>query len=401
MTFAGALAALTLLPLGALAHLRMSHPSMYGFNVSYHTFDYDNRPEVPLQYYDFNQWWFHNHINYPPHDGDVFEFPAGGSATIEIGCNKGWTSYFASDDGRTDLRDGSGKCCGGDAPPASVHAANFNDVAGCGIGIVDKANVHDIKPEDFAIFSANHTCPWFTENVFHVPADMPACSQGVCHCAWFWIHSPNSGGMQMFMNAFKCKITNTKPTAKKIGKPQLARRCGHDPVLNRDGDPKNCTVGAKQPLYWLQNERNNMFEGYYDPPFYNGLYGYKNGAQDDIFVDEQGNYEGSSGASTTTTTKAAAAQATTTTTKAATTTTTAKSNSTPVNNDGNVQSGPSTSSSNSNSNSNTSSPNTLASSGKNKHCTKRSTNKKRKRDLIKDGKKAHKKRSGGLSGLFS
>ncbi|KAG8911118.1 hypothetical protein FRC01_005920 [Tulasnella sp. 417] len=208
---------------------------------------------------------------------------------------------------------------------------------------------------------------------------MPACSQGVCHCAWFWIHSPNSGGMQMFMNAFKCKITNTKPTAKKIGKPQLARRCGHDPVLNRDGDPKNCTVGAKQPLYWLQNERNNMFEGYYDPPFYNGLYGYKNGAQDDIFVNEQGNYEGSSGSTTTTTkpaaqatsttTKKPAAQATTTTTKPAaaqggTTTTPAQSNSTP------------------------------------KHCAKRSLNKKRKRDLEK-AKKSHKKRTSGLSSLFS
>ncbi|KIO31600.1 hypothetical protein M407DRAFT_67766 [Tulasnella calospora MUT 4182] len=350
MVFAGALAALSLLPLGALAHLRIAHPSMYGFNVSYHTFDYDNRPEVPLQYMSFQQWWFHNHIQYPPHDGDVFEFPAGGSATIEIGCNKGWTSYFASDDGRTDLRDGSGKACGGSAPDSAVHAASFSDVTGCGIGIVDKANVNDIKPEDFAIFSANHTCPWFTCNVFHVPADMPACSEGVCHCAWFWIHSPNSGGEQMFMNAFKCKITNTKPTAKKIGKPQLARRCGHDPVLNRNGDPKNCTVGPQQPLYWLQNERNNMFEGYYDPPFYNGLYGYKNGAQDNIFVDAQGNSEGSSGSTTTTTKPAAQA---TTTTKAATTTT-AKSTTTTAKN-GNVQSGSNTS------------PNTLTTTTKAKH----------------------------------
>lgn len=389
MVFAGALAALSLLPLGALAHLRMAHPSQYGFNVSYHTMDYDNRPEVPLQRMNFNEWWFHNHINYPPHDGDVFEFPAGGSAIIEIGCNKGWTSYFASDDGRTDLRDGSGKACGGSAPPASVHATGFSDVAGCGIGIVDKANVNDIKPEDFAIFSANHTCPWYSENVFHVPADMPACSEGVCHCAWFWIHSPNSGGEQMFMNAFKCKITNTKPTAKKIGTPQLARRCGHDPVLNRDGDPKNCTIGAKQPLYWLQNERSNMFEGYYDPPFYNGLYGYKNGAQDDIFTDEQGNNEASSsGSSATTTTTHAAAK---TTSKA--TTTTAKSEPTSTS---------SSSSSSSNSDSNSSSSNTLATTSKNKNCSKRSINKKRKRDLIKEGKKAHKKRTGGgLSTLFS
>ncbi|KAG8979806.1 hypothetical protein FRB90_007906, partial [Tulasnella sp. 427] len=307
-----------------------------------------------------------------------------------------WSSYFASDAGRTDLRDGSNRPCGANAPNSALHAVDFNDVTGCAIGIVDKANVNDIKPEDFAIFSANHTCPWYNVNEFQVPENMPACSQGVCHCAWFWIHSPNSGSMQIYMNAFKCKITNTKSTAKKIGTPQVARRCGYDPVLKRQGDPKNCTIGAKQPLYWLQNERNNMFEGYYDAPFYNDGYGYKNGAQDDIFVDEQGNFDGASPAAATTTTTPAAAQ---TTTKSNPTTTSSAAGS----NNGYVQSGTTdaSSGSNSSSNSNTSSPNNLSSSNKGKHCTKRSTNKKRKRDLIKNAKKAHKKRTGGLMSLFS
>ncbi|KAG8983841.1 hypothetical protein FRB90_005704, partial [Tulasnella sp. 427] len=67
---AGALAALSLLPLGALGHLRISHPSMYGFNVTAQTFSYDNRPEAPLMYLNFDQWWFHGHIGYPPHDSD-------------------------------------------------------------------------------------------------------------------------------------------------------------------------------------------------------------------------------------------------------------------------------------------------------------------------------------------
>ncbi|KAG8979805.1 hypothetical protein FRB90_007905, partial [Tulasnella sp. 427] len=124
---AGALAALSLLPLGALAHLRISHPSMYGYNVTDNTFNYDNRPEVPLMYRDFDQWWFHGHINYPPHPHDVFEFPAGGSAVLEIGCNKAWSSYYKTDPGQTDLRDGSNRPCGRNAPNSALHAVDIND----------------------------------------------------------------------------------------------------------------------------------------------------------------------------------------------------------------------------------------------------------------------------------
>jgi hypothetical protein len=59
---------------------------------------------------------------------------------------------------------------------------------------------------------------------------------------------------------------------------QIAKKC-HFPT-----DISNCTVGGKQPHYWLQKERNNNFQDYYDPPFYNGNYGFMDGAQTDLFA---------------------------------------------------------------------------------------------------------------------
>ena len=72
---------------------------MWGFNVSFQTFPYDNRPVAPLADYTFEQWWFHGHLDYPPNPGDIFELPAGKPATTELACNKGATSYCASADG--------------------------------------------------------------------------------------------------------------------------------------------------------------------------------------------------------------------------------------------------------------------------------------------------------------
>ena len=39
------------------------------------------------------------------------------------------------------------------------------------------------------------------------------------------------------------------------------------------------------PHYWLQKERNNNFQDYYDPPFYNAEYGFMDGAQTDLFAN--------------------------------------------------------------------------------------------------------------------
>ncbi|KAI0349736.1 hypothetical protein OH77DRAFT_1507355 [Trametes cingulata] len=267
---------------GVRGHASIWHPSMYGFNVTDKTFDYDNRPVAPLMNYSFDKWWFHGHLDYPPHPGDFFELPAGQVATAEIACNKGATTWFNSSEGG-DIRQGDSPCP--NSPTSAYHTTGFDDLKGCALAIAYESDVSKIQPEDFTVFSVNHTCVWTRFTDFPVPARMPPCPEGGCHCAWFWIHSADSGGEQNYMTGFKCNVTGSTSTVP-LAKPQLPRRCGADPDFGKpDAVPGNCTYGAKQPFYWFQAERNNMFEGTYAPPFYTDLYNFKDGAQDDIFVD--------------------------------------------------------------------------------------------------------------------
>ncbi|TCD61917.1 hypothetical protein EIP91_007709 [Steccherinum ochraceum] len=251
-----AVAALAGAPLVA-SHAAFWTPAMWGFNVTDSTYPYDNRPLVPLYDMTFDQWWFHGHLDHPPNPGDFFELPAGGVATGQISCDKGSTSYYASSAGGNAGYPTDNVCVG---QPMS-----------------------NVQPEDFAIFTTNATCPWTLHTDFHIPAAMPECPDGGCICAFFWIHQPDSGSEQMYMNGFRCKVTGATGTTA-IGKAALARRCGADPANGvPNATPSNCTVGPKQPLYWDQKERNNMFEGIYSPPMYLPLYGFESGAQNDIF----------------------------------------------------------------------------------------------------------------------
>jgi hypothetical protein len=68
---------------------------------------------------------------------------------------------------------------------------------GCALAIAQKPDANDVNPEDFVVFSVNQTCVWNRFTDFQVPADMPACPEGGCTCAWFWIHSPDSGSEQV------------------------------------------------------------------------------------------------------------------------------------------------------------------------------------------------------------
>ncbi|KZT07581.1 uncharacterized protein LAESUDRAFT_724528 [Laetiporus sulphureus 93-53] len=264
----------------ATGHAAIWHPSMWGFNVTAQTFSYDNRPVTPLQDYTFEQWWFHGHLDYPPNEGDFFELPAGQAATSEIACDKGATSYYASDPGG-DIQDGDNVCPG--SPMSEYHTTGYDDLKGCALAITYQSDVSQVQPEDFVVFSVNQTCVWTRFTEFQVPARMPSCSDGGCICAFFWIHSPDSGGEQNYMNGFRCNVTGSTSDVA-LATPQLARRCGADPDNGKaDAVPGNCTFGAKQPLYWFQAERNTMFEGTYSPPFYNNLYNFLDGAQEDIF----------------------------------------------------------------------------------------------------------------------
>ncbi|KAI0663764.1 hypothetical protein C8Q70DRAFT_952431 [Cubamyces menziesii] len=273
------------LPL-ASGHASIWHPSIYGFNVTDKTFDYDNRPVAPLMNYSFQKWWFHGHLDYPPNPGDFFELPAGKPATTEIACNKGATTWFNSSEGG-DIRQGDNVCP--NSSPAEYHTTGPSDLKGCALAIAYESDVTKIQPEDFTVFSINQTCVWTRFTDFQVPARMPPCPPGGCHCAWFWIHSQDSGGEQNYMTGFKCNVTGSTSNVP-LAKPQIPRRCGADPDNGKpNAAPGNCTYGAKQPFYWFQAERNNMFEGTYSPPFYLDLYNFKDGAQDDIFVDSYPN----------------------------------------------------------------------------------------------------------------
>jgi hypothetical protein len=274
----------TLLPQAA-GHASIWHPSMYGFNVTGETFSYDNRPVAPLFNMSFSQWWFHGHLDHPPNAGDIFNLPAGENVTTEIACNKGATSFFASSEGG-DIRDPSNpnNPCPG-SPISEFHTTGIEDVKGCALAISYKSDAKSVQPGDFAVFSVNQTCVWNRFTAFQIPARMPPCPEGACTCAFFWIHSPDSGGEQNYMNGFKCNVTSST-SAVPIAKSQVPRRCGADPINNVPEDvPGNCTFGAKQPFYWFNQEQNNMFEGAFSPPFYLDLYNFRDGAQNDIFED--------------------------------------------------------------------------------------------------------------------
>ncbi|KAI0295903.1 hypothetical protein B0F90DRAFT_1811380 [Multifurca ochricompacta] len=242
--------------------LALWHPSMWGFNATAETFPYDNRPVSPLAAMNFTE--------------------CGGIATAELGCNKGATSFFASSEGG-DIRNGNDPCPG--SPMSEYHTQGPEDVKGCALAIAYKSNANDVKPEDFTVFSVNQTCVLHRFTDFAVPARMPPCPDGKCICAWFWIHSPDSGGEQNYMNSFQCNVIGSTSSVP-LAKPKVARRCGADPNFQKpEPFPGNCTYGAKQPFYWFQNEANNMFEGTFAPPFYLDLYNFLDGAQDDIFED--------------------------------------------------------------------------------------------------------------------
>jgi hypothetical protein len=160
---------------------------------------------------------------------------------------------------RGEIPNGNDVCPG--KSTLEFHTTGLSDVMGTAFAITYRPATQAalIKPEDFVIFSVNHTSPWERFTKFEVPADMPECPEGGCTCAWFWIHNANAGEEQIYMNTYQCKITGATSTVP-LAMPRVPRRCGADtqPELVRPSVPENCTYGAKQPLYWLQQEDNNV-----------------------------------------------------------------------------------------------------------------------------------------------
>ena len=88
-----------------------------------------------------------------------------------------------------------------------------------------------------------------------------------------WRNRRSRVGMWSFLSLSSSRRLNNSPSR--------THSCGAEGKL--PARPWNCTYGAKSPLFWLQKDGNNMFEGYYSPPLYLDLYNFGNGAQNDIF----------------------------------------------------------------------------------------------------------------------
>lgn len=86
----------------------------------------------------------------------------------------------------------------------------LNDVMGCGIAIAYESDPRKIQPEDFTVISTNYTCPWFKNVDFQIPADLPPCPEGGCHCLWGWVHSSNAGAQENYILNYKCQVTGAK-----------------------------------------------------------------------------------------------------------------------------------------------------------------------------------------------
>jgi hypothetical protein len=239
-----------------------------------------SEPVTPLYNLTFNQWWFHGYINDPPAAGAMMNLPSGGTYHGQVACNKALTTYGDNPPQQTGLY-----ACEGDLPAGGTGAMHTSDawespdpvdVMGCGIAIAYESDVTKIKPSDFTVITVNYTCPWFKHVDFQIPSDLPPCPEGGCHCVWGWVHNIDAGSEQMFLNGYRCNVTGATGTVAlpqgescwelqrqkrqaDVAIAEVARKC---PV-----EKSNCTIGSKQPHYWLQQEQNNNLQGYYDPPF--------------------------------------------------------------------------------------------------------------------------------------
>jgi hypothetical protein len=163
---------------------------MWGFNKTGNV----NRPQDPLMNLPFNEWWFHGHLDLPPHPEDILELPVGDKVQLEISCDKDVSSYWKSGPGQTDLRVGNDPCPGQSSD--AYHTKGINDLGGCALAVAYESDVNKVQPEDFTIFSVNQTCVWYLNTTFNIPANMPPCPNGKCICAWFWIHKADAGSEQ-------------------------------------------------------------------------------------------------------------------------------------------------------------------------------------------------------------
>lgn len=113
------------------------------------------------------------------------ELPAGGTYHGEVACNKAITTHgqnawqileYACDDDKPNSGTGAMHTT------SKMYQPITDNVKGCALGIAYESDVTKIKPEDFTVISVNYECPWKRQVDFEIPADLPKCPEGGCHC---------------------------------------------------------------------------------------------------------------------------------------------------------------------------------------------------------------------------
>jgi len=265
-------------------------PSMWGSEPSNIN---SNWAVNPLEDLSFSDWWMHGprSLNDPPPSNAITQLVAGGTIDFEIGTNKAFTNMGRGlwhHPGKTSRVPPDPWSNTGSEWPSNLHSPKRTDVAGCSLGIVYKSDVNAVKPEDFVIMSVVKDCPARALQAFDIPY-LPACPNNKCICAWFWIHNSIGGTDQMYMTPFQCNVTN--PSKRMIGKPVPPVRCDGKPscyLYPNWGNITNVCNKPLAPMYWANQQGNNMQNptNAQCAPIYSFEYGYPDGAQHQIFIDD-------------------------------------------------------------------------------------------------------------------
>ncbi|KAL3481069.1 hypothetical protein BJX99DRAFT_254047 [Aspergillus californicus] len=268
------------------AHTVAWTKGMYCFNDPSSNVDTPNTNTAvnPLYNLTKEDWWFQHDRGCdtaPPAAGDILALPAGGSFTVELAHNRAFTSFsyngeFASEwpDGEDHPEDWSG--ADGDCiqDDGALHTYNQSMAAGTAWAISYEGGLEDVTMEGLVVFSVLEHTPWKRLATYEVPADLPACPDGGCICAWLWV--PNGCGQpNIYMAGYKCNVTGATST-KQVAPAQ--------PPLYCEDDEPQCVSGAKQIIAWNQQTGNNVDAADGKTPMYAGAWGFKNGPQNDIFV---------------------------------------------------------------------------------------------------------------------
>ncbi|PVF99774.1 hypothetical protein CPB86DRAFT_783414 [Serendipita vermifera] len=256
-----------------------------------------NEAAYPVFRLPKSEWWMHHDTRcdeFPPNDGDFLLLPAGGKFTVEIAINRAFTSLSYGGRHVTEWGDGQhhpenysvennggAPVVDGCLATPNFHTKNEAGAAGTVFAISYQSDIRKVTPENLVVFTVRHHTPWKLRATYDVPKMLPACPPGGCHCVWGWVPD-HCGQYNMYIHPYKCKVIDT------VGLDPVAP--GQPPIWC-EGDPTNCVKGSKQMIFSNQLDGNNVFveghqaDGLPKSPGYNRKMGFKDGAQNDIFLD--------------------------------------------------------------------------------------------------------------------